>query len=48
MTGIGILEVLIVLVVGLIGVGIPIATLVGVFLTYGKVRRIEQAMNERG
>jgi len=48
MTGIGIVEVLIVLVVGLIGLAIPIATLIGVFLTYGKVRRIEQTMSERG
>ena len=36
------------IVAGLIGLAIPIATLVGVFLTYGKVRRIEEAMNQRG
>ena len=36
------------IVAGLIGLAIPIATLVGVFLTYGRVGRIEEAMNQRG
>ena len=40
-----IIVLLVSIVAGLIGLSIPIATLVGVFLTYGKVRRIEEAMN---
>jgi len=44
----GLFELLIMFLIGSVYLAVPIATLVGVFLTYGKVKRIEQALNERG
>ncbi len=45
MGSLGFSELLIVLLVGLISLAIPIATLVGVFLVYGKVKNIERHLH---
>ena len=46
--GLGSFERLMIIPIALIKLAIPIATLVGVFLVYGKVQRIEQALNQHG
>lgn len=43
----GFFELLIMIPIALIKVAIPIATLVGVFLIYRKIRNIEQALTQR-
>ena len=39
-------EMLLMIPLGLIGLGIPIATVIGVFLVYGKVKRIEKKLTQ--
>jgi hypothetical protein len=45
MTGFGTVEILIVLFLALIGLVIPVASLVLIFLIYNKLNRVEQFLN---
>ena len=43
----GILELLITCVVGTVGLGVPVATLVIVFMTYNKVKKLEESAKSK-
>jgi len=47
MLGLGALEILIVLPMALIGLAVPIVTLVGIFLIYNKLKLIEELLRQR-
>ncbi len=46
-SGLGLGEMLVMIPLGLISLAIPIATLIGVFLVYGRVKRIEQKLVQK-
>ena len=48
MPSVGIAELIVLMIIILINLAIPTATLVGVLLIYGKVKHIEQALTPRG
>jgi len=47
MPSVGIAELIVLMIIILINLAIPTATLVGVLLIYGKVKHIEQALTPR-